>query len=1065
MTVSRDPGSGVFDLLPPRREQLPEAETARASLAAARRGAVAAAIDLFEGVARGHGESDRPLPNEIETEIAALAGDVDVAPVVRAAAWAAWARSRRGHGATREALRALDTATTLAPSPELLVDWIDTAREVHDPARITDRLEAGRKNWPDATGLHVLAAECALHDADLVQARAALEETVAGTAMEGRRLRAYGRLELMAGRPEDAITAARALLPIRPSEARGLLVVALHRLDRLAADPGLVSAVTTAPPDDQWILDRLAEALDAEGFSTEARKVLDHVLLRYPDDLDALRTRGIVLARSQLYDLAAADLDRAAGLGARDHWLDAARGEVARLRGDAATAVTLLSGLDADHMPSWARSALGQALHARGDLDGARDAFEVALQTDPSDLPALWGRAEVALALGGEEELSMAESLLTRALGMDAGRATSQALLGETYRRTGRPTEALAALERALADRPLHPYALAKKGQALLDLGDRRAAVSALEEASELEPTSGWMLDALEIALADADPARADASLRRVQRALRDAGMDVLPVQVRRARAARRRQRWADADRLYAAVCEAVPLDRELASEHAEVLRVLGRRGEALELVSAFPVARAGERDLTWQRIELLWQMDRLDEVRFELERLNEQADVPLVAVAGLGALRRQEGRREEARLILEGALRREPGHSYVLASLGALNWDEDAVDEAREALYAALGNDAGYGFALRTLASLEIDHGRDDEVRALVARVDVNLADPELVTFRAQCSADLGEYRAAIRTLEEYLEDVGDDATVLRAEGRAQLALGRLRRAGTCFVAAAGLDDRPSGLIEVVSALTRLDRWDEALRLAEAGRGEGLTDAGSDIALSVVARRCGAVTAAASLAESALARQSASVVACSAAARSWRLAGAPQTALQRARRVMRLAPVELSTAAELAECLWTAGHIDAARRAYGDLLVRLDRRVHQSPDHVTLRGWCLMRLGRLREASGVFVRSLASTNRTAMTFLDLALVSVLDGDVREARALAGRARDEVELLSPPVRRGVLTRAIHDLIDAEEHVDTAGQEFLVELRKRFADDRDGLTAHLERKYRHLPFEL
>lgn len=999
---------------------------------------------------------------EAEDDLQRVAADPAVPVRVRAEAWAAWGRSRAHRGGRRETLAAREEALALAPEPDRVVAWAEAAVGVAEPTEITDRLAAARQRWPDSVALLIREAEDSLTRGDLEAARDLLEAVGGTTATEAPWLLAQARLELMAGDPEAAERPARAALSTRPSLARALLAVALHRSGRLADDPGLMGGLISAPPDDIWALARVAEVLLDTGDPSGARRVLDHALTLVPDDVDALRLRGV--ARAQQEDLAGAaeDLDRAADLGGGDEWLTAIRGEIARLRHDAPAATALLGSLDLDTAPVWVPTSLAQARMAIGDIDGAREAYDDALRVAPSDVQALCGRSEIAIEFEGEEGIVLAESLLDRAVELAPDGPMAHALLGEIHRRRGRLDGAVTAFDRALALKPDYAYALGSKGQALRAEGSPDA-VPLLEEAARLAPTTPWILEELVGALDGLGAPDADRVLRRVQRRVRDEGGDVTSLQLRRARLAQQHGRFAEAEELFRTVRELVPDDRGLASEHAATLQSLGRTMEALEIVESLPAAAAEDLDLTWQLIELRWQLGRLDEARVQLEELADGPDPNPTAIAALGEMSRTEGRRAEARRLLEDALRREPEYSYPLASLGALERDEGMVEEAREHLSSALVLQPRYPFAVQELASLELDRGDEDAVRELLDDTDDGPPDRELVTVRADALYGLGDYRSSVRLLDDYLDRSGEDAMVLRARGRAERALGRTRRAATSFLSAAALDDSPGGLVEDVDALTRLERWDDALRLSTAASARGNT--AGPMALAVVALGAGAGHAAAAYATARAEEAPHDTVAAMVAPRALRLIGDHPESVRSAQRLVELLPNQPTSGVELAESLWSAGQIGPAREHYAEALARLERRRNNDPDGARTQAWCLLRLGRTDEAADVYGQVLDVTDQPAVVFFDLVLVSLLGSDLREARLLASRAGEETAPMSPPTRRGVLVGALHDLASIDAVLEPGARSFAEALTRRLDDEQAELVGVIDREYGPLPFAL
>lgn len=1052
MTVSREPGLPVFARRrPPEQAPAPSssAELARAALSAVGGGDYAHAVLLLDRLLDDPLGPDRAgLPTAVEEELRTLADDSGLAGEVRAAAAAARGRSRLRNGDRAGAVADLDRARALAPTPGRIAAWADLATGPVDPAQVAEILDAALERFPDAASLAIRAAEAALSRSELDRARALLRPVLAEAPRDARALTALARLELEAGRPEAALDLAGAAVSERPSRSRSLLAIALHRVGRLDTDPGLLAAVLTAPPDELWELRHLAEVLLERDQVADAIVVLDHALTVHPDDVVLRIHRGSASARIGDLGRADEDLERAAADGAAGEWLTALRGEVARLRGDPGKAVSLLAALDELTRPAWVSSALGLAYTAVRAFEDAYVAYQSALARDPDDVAALCGAAERDLELRGEDGAARAETALLHALEIEPHHARAHALLGEVYRRSDRSEMAVTSFDEALAAQPDFVYALASKGQALVALGERARAVPLLEHAVRLAPAAEWILDALVEAIEATSPADAERLLRRMKRELQKAEKDVTPLQLRRARLAGRRKRWADADKLYGKVRKKAPDDPALAWEHAVALQELGRRVDALDIVDE--LARStDDASLSWLRIELCWELDRLDEVRADLERLVDGPEPPTAAVAALGELRRIEGRRPEARRLLERARRSVPDDAYALASLGALEWDEGAVDAARQALRKAIEIVPGYGFAIEKLVELESDRGEADALRSLLDDSDAEPSGRALVLARARGCSALGDYGSALRILDDYLEAVGDEAEILRSRGWVEVARGRPRRAAESFLAAfAAARDRPAGLVADVAALTRVDCW-KAVQdlLASVTSREG----DAELARAMAAMRTGEVGAAAAHAVPVADQDPTHYTAALLAAHSLRYLGRLEEALARARALRALYPNDLTVGAELGECLWSAGQTDAARGVFADLVTRLERRVHLDPDEMNLRGWTLFRLGRTGEAAEVFLRTLRKTDQRAEVLVNLVLVSFADRDLREARILERRALEELAHLSPASQRGMLTATVRDLDSIDARLEPAERAAAADLAVRLAGRRDALS--------------
>ncbi|MCU0661969.1 MAG: tetratricopeptide repeat protein, partial [Myxococcota bacterium] len=130
----------------------------------------------------------------------------------------------------------------------------------------------------------------------------------------------------------------------------------------------------------------------------------------------------------------------------------------------------------------------GLILEQEGNLASALEAYEKALAAQPDNSNAKIRVGAVAHALGDEAK---AEKILAEAVAALPGSAEANYLLGEVYRVTKRPSEAMRLLLVAKElNRTNGLYAL-RYGMSLMDLGDQIAAMRAFEEARTLAPDLG----------------------------------------------------------------------------------------------------------------------------------------------------------------------------------------------------------------------------------------------------------------------------------------------------------------------------------------------------------------------------------------------------------------------------------------------------------------------------------------------------------------------------------------------------------------------------------------------
>jgi tetratricopeptide (TPR) repeat protein len=1019
MAVMREPDESptILRALKPPRATLeaepPVERLVQIAVDAAEQGDTSRATDLLGRVVGAFADSG--LADYLDLRVETLTGSKWVRDV-RVAALETLSASRGRKGDLNGALAALEEAFILAPTSELLSRIADLTARVRGVSEALGLVRAHLAATPDDPALSARAAllELDLGHRDL--ARELVDTALAQLPDHPVALMARARLDLTEGRAADARMTARRLVVDNPPLGRALLVLAQDKLAEVADDPALLTAVLADLPPDPWVLRQLAHLLLSLERHDDVLKVLDFDLLLNPGDVDALRMRGHTYANLGRWQLASADLEQAASRDT-DGWLMSMRGLVARMLGDYETAVDLLREVPVDEAPSWLGAALADSMMRVNDEAGARAAYLEALERDSHDVEALCGLAMVVLRQEDADSNRQAEELVRTALEVDGAHGTAHALLGEVLRRKEHYREAIAEFDLALGSEREYTYAEASKGQALLALGEIDAGIKALFAAAERTPDQVWILDELVAALRQHQPQSAERVLRRLQRHLRQAGMDISPICSRRARLAHQQQRWEDADSLLDQARELEPDDRDLAATHVDVLRHLGRRTEALAIINELAPSMH-DAALIRVKIDLLWSLGRLEEVRPELEAMRSEGSATAQAIAALGECYRLEGRRNEALELLRAANQREPNQPYVLASLGALELDQDQVEIARSHLMAALAIMPQYEFALDRLVALELGQGNGEAVRDVVDRLGGE-TNPELVQVRATALYDLGEYPRAAVALDQYLGDGGTDADLIRLRGWTTLALGQRREAARYFNLAAQSETATGHLLYTVTALMRVGSWQEAISVVERGQSQG--DPLADAAMAELQLRVGAWGPAADWARRGLDLHPMSVPAAAAESRALRMLKEYDEALETARFWHDLRPADPWSVANLAECLLANRGDGDARPVFVEAVERFNRRAHLHSDDIQLKGWCLMRLGRFSEAAEIFLHSLTLTDQSTKALFHLLLASMLAGERLQSEVLANRTVEELKTLTTPSLRGALAVATYEL--------------------------------------------
>lgn len=953
--------------------------------------------------------------------LAELGENDDASTQTRALAWRIYARSREIHSDLVDAEAAVQRAFSLCPSPVLLERLVALTYRRDGSIKALKLIDDGLRRWPGSVPIEVMSAAMRVDPENVDETCELIDGVLAGDPDNAYALAGAARLALVRDDPGAAVRAARGVIPEHPSLGRALLAIGLHMSGRVNEDPALMVSVLADPPADPWLLIKLAEALHAASRPAEALEMLDRAEELAPDDPLISRSRGytnMVLGR---FAEAAFDFERASVAG-MNGWLRAMRGEACRMLGDPAGAVSLFRSIEPGSAPTWALTSLGLAELSLGRLDEASESFGRALRQNPDDVNALCGSAEIVLESPAGESLAPAEHLLERALGIDPNNAKAYALLAEVLRRTGLYGQAIVSLDRALALNADYSFALATKGQILIEMGRRTEGFDLMIQALGSAPEPAWILDEINqrLTVDDGEPYEvADGLLRRAERAVRESESGRVSVTVMRARLAREHQRPAQSARLFRRACDLAPADARLALESAGSLQVVGRSDEALLLLDRASPG-SGDRDVEWLRIELLWELDRLVDARQALEELVELPDPHPTAWAALGEIYRLDGDRVRARQLLERALCEQPEDPNTLASLGALALDDGNIALARKRLRMAVRIRPDYGFALELLFRLELDAGRTEEVSGLLDRLtDPNPADRRLTTARVVAQYGLGDYETAIETIDDCLALTGEDPGLLRTRGWVEIGLTRPQHARNSFRAAAKLPDADSGVVDSAVGLVRVDLWTDALALVAKASTTGNPFAGTGSAVVWMAAGLFDRAETDAMRGYSLApgqRQSALF-----AIRALRQNGSTDRALECARIAIDRWPHDQAIRCEMAECLAAAGDTRRSLDLFEGLLTDIRDQAYRDADHFADEGRFLVNVGRPEPAVGALLRALSATDQPAVILFDLVRASLLAGDSSQAAAVEQRAVRELDRLSAPIRHGLIATEIQCL--------------------------------------------
>jgi tetratricopeptide (TPR) repeat protein len=219
-----------------------------------------------------------------------------------------------------------------------------------------------------------------------------------------------------------------------------------------------IAAVKETLPDLDRPLDRVRVAFDGaklvivddgDAFETSGQKLFDFSV----GDLAGKTATAAQAKDGNKGNVASAtravspDATRAPGRNAYDWFIEGTRAEAAD-NDDARAERCYTEALALDPGLAAARTNLGSLAYRRGDLDGARAAFEAALAIDPDQPEARFNLANLVLE-GGDLELAVAE--FRRVLQADPDFADAHYNIAVALERLGGRAQARAHLERYLA--------------------------------------------------------------------------------------------------------------------------------------------------------------------------------------------------------------------------------------------------------------------------------------------------------------------------------------------------------------------------------------------------------------------------------------------------------------------------------------------------------------------------------------------------------------------------------------------------------------------------------------
>jgi tetratricopeptide (TPR) repeat protein len=663
-----------------------------------------------------------------------------------AATWAARGRVQQASGRLEEALQDLERAAELAPDDygilALRANLLSRSGRIEEAAAGIRDLITRAQRFFDEYGTIVASMP-----SDEFQRRSARFASLAG--LDGRE--AARQVAQFSQSPEAVIRALEAdlagldaMAKVKSGDLEGAIADygraleldheranlwasragALGRAGRTdEAFADLDKAIELDPGQPAWLITK-AQAELQRGNVDEAGTVFDRAVESAPYNAQAWAARAQFRLGQTLLDEALADIDRAIALAPTAYAYVSVRGLIFQAKGDPAGAaecarilaenaeayvdqVAAASELarflgDRDGAVREVRGegprAEGLLLRSQGDLEGAIEAWNRALEIAGPKAPWLFERGELRRVAGHLEE---ALSDFDQMLELDPGSGAGHGSRGQALRALDRSDEALAELDRALELDDTLVWAFLERGELHRQEGRLELALADYDQIIELDPESatghgsrGQALRAL---------GRSDEALAELDRALELDGTMLWAV-------LERGQLHHEEGRLELALADydrSLELDPESAFGHGrrgQALRALGRDEEAL---AAFDRALELDDSLIWaflERGELHRLAGRLEPALADFDRMIELQPETAIGHGIRGQVLRALGRTEEALVALDRALELDDTLAWARRERGELYVDSARFEEA-EAEFS------------RVLA------GEPDDLEALVGR------------------------------------------------------------------------------------------------------------------------------------------------------------------------------------------------------------------------------------------------------------------------------------------------------------------------------------------------------
>jgi len=317
--------------------------------------------------------------------------------------------------------------------------------------------KAGQLLDTQLDALHALAT-CLVRLKRLDDAAATFQRAVALHPDDRRERHLLASIQLMAHKPEDALSTLRPLLETKEVDAN-TLQLASTAAESAGNTPQAVSTLRQAllldPRNVSLYLDFANICFAHESFQVGVDVISEGLMLQ-PSAEELYVARGVLYAQLAQYDKAEADFEKAYDLN-----------------------------------PNQSLSAAAQGLVAvqANDLDHALASIQSKLARNPNDPLLLYLQADVLSQKGvdpGTPEFQLAMRSARRAVTLQPALAAARAVLAKLYMQTGAYKEAIEQCRKALTSDPKDQTAVYRLIQALRKTGQKKEIPELLQRLAQL---------------------------------------------------------------------------------------------------------------------------------------------------------------------------------------------------------------------------------------------------------------------------------------------------------------------------------------------------------------------------------------------------------------------------------------------------------------------------------------------------------------------------------------------------------------------------------------------------